>query len=139
MSKKIRDVLISALIVLTTPLIVAAQSPVCRRNCALGDAGCVAQEAACQTKLTLYQAYMGQLDSGVTLNQLPEHYITAIRASYPSVNLHNWEFGYGNHQPAHNATTDCSKTYFNDSNYVTKLTNGNLTSDGGFHWVLHEI
>lgn len=128
-----------ALVMLMTQILAFTQSPVCRRNCAFGDAGCAALEAACQTKLTLYQGYMAQLDSGVTLHQLPEHYITALRASYPSVNLHNWRFGYGNHQPPNNATTDCSKTYFNNSSYVTKLKNGNLSTSQEFHWMLHEI
>lgn len=115
---------------------------VCRETCPdpFRDPGgatiCNARVAACETKLGLYNTYMGQLGAGVTTYQLPPVYRELLQPFY-SNNLGTWRFGFSDRQPANNATTDCSVTYFNRANFVTLLRQGAL--DGLWDWLFHEL
>ena len=124
-------------------LTVSAQGPVisppCKRNCSLTDASCIAAEQTCQGKLDLYFTYMGQLGGGVTMSQLPQLYIDLLQPHYGGADLRGWRFGFGDRQPANNATTDCSNTYFNNRNFVDKLRAGHLTENADFSWLFHEM
>jgi len=111
---------------------VLAQGPfidsVCKENCALTDAACIAREQVCQTKLQLYRGYMGQLGLGLTLHRLPQLYIDLLQAHYNG-SLGNVSFAYADRQPAL-ATTDCNVIYFGTSAtqaLVDKVKN-NITS-----------
>ncbi|MCA1600738.1 MAG: hypothetical protein LC776_03490, partial [Acidobacteria bacterium] len=114
-------------------------APACRRNCSPTDAACIASEQTCQGKLALYYGYMGQLGAGVTLYQLPQLYIDLLQPHYQGASLSGWRFGFGDRQPPNNATTDCTKTYFNDRAFVDKLRPGNLEDNSEFLWLLHEL
>lgn len=116
------------------PIIAAA----CRRNCSLTDAACIVNEQTCQAKLGLYYGYMGQLGTGVTVYQLPQLYIDLLQPHYGAF-ISGWRFGFSDRQPANNATTDCSRTYFNDQAFVDDLRAGNLNEDSEFTWLFHEI
>src|SRR5687767_1688767 len=115
---------------------------VCRETCPdpLRDPGgaaiCHTRVAACETKLGLYNAYMGQLSAGVATHQLPATYRELLQPFY-SNNLGGWRFGFSDRQPANNATTDCAVTYFNRANFVNLLRDGNL--DGLWSWLFHEL
>jgi hypothetical protein len=92
----------------------------------------------CMTKLELYEAYMAYLGMGVNLHRLPEEYIEGLQPFYPTVDLRNVRFGYSDHQPPHNATTDCDRMYFNDREYVERLRDAALEPDD-WYWVFHEL
>jgi hypothetical protein len=130
-------------ILLGCQLTVAAQGPIisppCKRNCSLTDASCIAAEQTCQGKLDLYFTYMGQLSAGATMSQLPQLYIDILQSHFRGADLRGWRFGFSDHQPPNNATTDCSKTYFNNRNFVDKLRAGHLTDNGDFSWLFHEM
>ena len=124
-----------------------AQYAVCNETCPspltnpVGAATCAARIAQCNHNLTLYAGYMTQLGALVTLYQLPQLYRDVLRQFYPGVNLDNYRFGYSNRQPSGNATTDCSVTYWNDSQatYVAALRGGNLNTDQQWRWLFHEL
>jgi hypothetical protein len=101
-----------------------------------GAAACHARIAACESKLTLYNGYMGQLGAGVTTYQLPALYREILQPFYSS-NLSNWRFAYSDRQPPNNATTDCNVTYYNDIGFVTLLKAGILTRS--WDWLFHEL
>src|SRR5215204_2831457 len=115
---------------------------VCRETCPdplrdpAGFAACHARIAECESKLTAYNGYMGQLGAGATRYQLPTKYREILQPFYSS-NLGNWRFAFGDRQPPNNATTDCTVTYFNRANFVLLLRKGEL--DGGWDWLFHEI
>jgi len=121
----------------------AAQGPfisqACKRNCNLTDAGCIVAEQTCQGKIDLYMTYMAQLGAGVTLSQSPQLYIDLLQPHYAGADLRSWRFGFGDRQPPNNATTDCSKTYFNNRAFVDKLRAGHLSEPGEFQWLFHEM
>lgn len=115
---------------------------VCRETCPdplrdpAGAAACHARIAACESKLTLYNTYMGQLSAGVTTYQLPATYRELLQPFF-SANLTTWRFGFSDRQPPGNATTDCGVTYFNRANFVLLLRTGEL--DGMWAWLFHEL
>lgn len=139
----------------------AAISAACRRNCipppvctqinpvklaeclkdqakkALEFPKCQALEVECDTKLGLYKTYMAQLAQGVTMYSLPAFYREMLAPYFGS--LGDYTFGYGSRQPAVNATTDCRKTYYNGSGFVSHLAAGNLSLDSNFRWLFHEL
>lgn len=83
---------------------------------------------------------MIQLRAGVKMHKLPVTYRKMLAPLYPQLkNLDNYRFGYSNHQPAKNATTDCSKTYFNNKAFVSRLKRGKLSGSNDFIWLLHEL
>jgi hypothetical protein len=110
-------------------------SPACISICD-SDAGC---EQDCQIKLNLYNSYMAQLDVGVNQRSLTQLYIDILQPFYTGADLRSWRFGFGDRQPEGNATTDCSTTYFNNSEFVNSLAGGQLSSDADFAWLLHEL
>ena len=126
----------------TRPLSAQLVFQVCRETCPdplrdpVGAAACHARVAACESKLTTYNAYMAQLGAGVTTYQLPAVYRDLLQPFY-SANLANWRFGFSDRQPTGNATTDCTVTYFNRANFVLLLRNGTL--DGFWNWLFHEL
>ena len=132
------------LLLLASARPVAAQLiyPVCGETCPdpLRDPGgatiCHTRIAACQSKLTIYGGYMGQLGAGVTTYQLPAMYRELLQPFY-SNNIGQWRFGFSDRQPQNNATTDCSVTYFNRANFVNLLRDGTL--DGLWDWLFHEL
>ena len=94
----------------------AAQGAVaatCQRTCPdvtrfpAEHAACLAEIAACQTRLGLYDTYMAQLGAGVTRRALPQVYVDVLQRFYPGASLATYRFGYSPRQPAR-ATTDCS-------------------------------
>jgi hypothetical protein len=115
---------------------------VCRETCPdpLRDPGgaaiCHARIATCETKLSIYSGYMGQLGAGITTYQLPAMYRELLQPFY-SNNIGQWRFGFSDRQPPNNATTDCSVTYFNRANFVNLLRDGTL--DGLWDWLFHEL
>jgi hypothetical protein len=129
-------------ILFATPAHAQLVFSVCRETCPdpLRDPGgaamCHARIAACETKLTLYNGYMSQLNAGVTTYQLPALYRELLQPFYNN-NLGNWRFGFSDRQPANNATTDCTVTYFNRQNFVNLLRDGRL--DGLWNWLFHEL
>ena len=63
-----------------------------------------------------------------------------LTSLYPQLsNLDKYRFGYSNRQQKGNATTDCSKTYYNDRPFVNRLRQGRLSGKGDFTWLLHEL
>jgi hypothetical protein len=108
-------------------------SPACTGN--------PAQVADCQAKLAAYQGYMANLGRDVTLYSLPALYVDLLRPLYPNVDLRTVKFGFSNRQQANNATTDCSRIYFNGQDYVRKLATGALTRDENPSplWLYHEL
>ncbi len=114
-------------------------SPACKRNCNVSDGSCIAAEQTCQVKLDLYNTYMAQLSAGVTMSQLPQLYIDVLQPHYRAADLRSWRFGFSDRQPANNATTDCSNTYFNNRSFVDKLRAGTLTDTSDFSWLFHEM
>jgi len=115
---------------------------VCKETCPdplrdpLGAAACTARIELCESKLTLYNGYMGQLGTGTTTFTLPKLYRDVLRPFY-SGNIDNYRFAFGDRQPPSNATTDCGVTYFNNAAYVDKLKNGTL--DTNWDWIFHEL
>jgi hypothetical protein len=115
---------------------------VCRETCPdplrdpAGAAMCQARITLCETKLTAYNGYMGQLGAGTTTVALPAVYREVLQPFY-SGNLANWRFALGDRQPPNNATTDCNVTYFNKASYVNHLRNGDLDAD--WEWLFHEL
>jgi hypothetical protein len=115
---------------------------VCRETCPdplrdpVGAAACHARIAACESKLTAYNGYMGQLSAGTTTYILPAVYRELLQPFY-SADLTGWRFAFSDRQPPGNATTDCSVTYFNRANFVLLLRQGNL--DGLWRWLFHEL
>lgn len=94
---------------------------------------------SCQAKIKSYQSYMIQLRTGVMHYKLPQKYQDMLVGFYPQLrSLKQFKFGYGTRQPKGNATTDCSRTYFNDRAYVDRLRQGRLEGTD-FRWLLHEI
>ena len=143
----IRRSTLLALTVLSTTVVAEPSSAqlvfqVCRETCPdplrdpIGAAACHARISACESKLTLYNTYMGQLGAGVTTYQLPATYRELLQPFF-SANLANWRFGFSDRQPPFNATTDCSVTYFNRANFVLLLRTGEL--DGLWSWLFHEL
>ena len=117
-------------------------SPACQENCPLTDAVCQARQALCQTKLGLYFGYMTQLGAGVTMRRLPQTYVDVLQPFYTGANLNDWRFGFSDRQPANNATTDCTNTYFNNAGFVDRLANGLLdksTNINEYNWLFHEL
>ena len=85
-------------------------SPACTGN--------PAQVAECQAKLKAYQGYMANLSRNVALSSLPALYVDLLKPHYPNVDLRTVQFGFSNRQQPKNATTDCSRIYFNGEDYV---------------------
>jgi len=89
-----------------------------------------------------YDAYLQQMGLGVTPLSLPALYRELLDPLYPQAPLSGYRFGYSNRQPANNATTDCDRTWYNNSDYVSAIQGGTVAEDGqgpGFYWLLHEI
>ncbi len=111
----------------------------CKQHCGSANAFCIAN---CEGDYDLYQAYLGQMSTGVTMHALPAQYVEALNPFFPAVNLANWRFGFASSQPANNATTDCDKTYFNNASYVQDLRAGNLNGNSSakpVSWLTHEL
>ena len=108
-------------------------SPACTGN--------PAQVAECQAKLKAYQGYMANLSRNVALSSLPALYVDLLKPHYPNVDLRTVQFGYSNRQQPKNATTDCSRIYFNGEDYVRKLAAGTLKNEEGENplWLYHEL
>lgn len=97
-------------------------------------------DATCISKIKLYQGYMIQLRTGVQMHKLPIKYRNMLAPLYPQLkNLDRYRFGYSNHQPENNATTDCSKTYYNNRAFVNRLKQGRLSKPSDYIWLLHEL
>lgn len=97
-------------------------------------------QPSCIALIKLYQGYMIQLRAGAKMYRLPAEYRRLLAPLYPNLkNLNGYSFGYSRHQPSHNATTDCNKTYFNHKKYVSRLRKGELSGTADFTWLLHEI
>jgi hypothetical protein len=120
-------------------------SPACQRTCPnpvqdpAGAASCTAAVTTCQTKLGMYVSYMGQLGLGGTQHRLSSLYLDVLRPHFPGVNIDAWRFVFADRQPAGNATTDCSVTYFNNSAYVDRLRSEALSTDSDIGWLAHEL
>lgn len=116
----------------------------CQRTCPdavqfpVEAAGCVAQMAACQTRLGLYDTYMAQLGAGVNKRSLPAAYVEVLQPFYPGAPLGNYRFGFSPRQPAV-ATTDCSMTYYTTQAYVDKAAAGSLSTPNELKLLFHEI
>jgi hypothetical protein len=108
-------------------------SPACTGN--------PAQVADCQAKLKAYQGYMANLSRNVALSSLPALYIDLLKPLYPNVDLRTVQFGFSNRQQPKNATTDCSRIYFNGEGYVRNLAAGTLRNDDRENplWLYHEL
>lgn len=100
---------------------------------------CQAEQASCQAKFVMYDAYLTQMGLGVTLHNLPALYRDILDPHYPAANLSQVQFGYSNRQPPNNATADCDKIYYNNSSFVDDKRQGDLDSEGEFKWMLHEL
>jgi hypothetical protein len=87
---------------------------------------CEADQASCQAKFLIYDAYLQQIGLGVTLYSLPALYRDELAQYYPAANPAQVRFGCSNRQPPANATTDCDRIYFNDSGYVETVRTGTL-------------
>lgn len=142
-----------------SPLVAQLVVPACNMNCPLprlcvpGDqrcndfnasvTSCQTNQASCQAKFVMYDAYMQQMGAGVTMHQLPALYRDELATYYPSANLADVRFGYSNRQPSGNATADCDRIYFNDAAYVDAVRTGILKHDSNglhhFGWLLHEL
>ena len=98
-------------------------------------------DPVCLAKIKSYQAYMIQLRTNVKMYRLPDEYNKLLSKHYPYLkNLNRYRFGYSNRQPANNATTDCSKTYYNDKKFVNRLKQGKLKGSGkDWRWLTHEL
>ncbi len=95
--------------------------------------------AVCQAKIKAYQGYMIQLRTNVTHYRLPKVYQNLLARHYPNLkNLKSYKFGYASRQPDRNATTDCSRTYYNNKGFVNRLRRAQL-SKSEFRWLLHEL
>ena len=120
-------------------------TPVCVETCPnplsdpAGYAACAARQQACTTKIDLYKSYMLQLGLGTTQLGLPQLYVDVLQPLFRGTDLRAWRFAFGDRQPANNATTDCSVTYFNHQPTVNDLRNGRLDEDWEFGWLLHEL
>jgi len=120
------------------------QSPACAEVCPnaatnpAGAAQCTARIATCQTKLTMYAGYMGQLAAGVALTRLPGVYVDVLQPFYPTANLNTFRFGYSPRQPAA-ATTDCTTTYVFSQPLVNAIAAGTASSDEGLRLLFHEL
>lgn len=108
-------------------------SPACKGN--------PAQVADCQAKVAAYQGYMANLGRDVPLSSLPALYVELLKPLYPNVDLRTVQFGFSNRQQPNNATTDCSRIYFNGEDYVRKLAAGTLRNDERQNplWLYHEL
>jgi hypothetical protein len=104
---------------------------------------CQTNQASCQAKFVMYDAYMQQMGAGVTLHSLPALYREELAVYFPAANLAEVRYGYSNRQPAGNATADCDRIYFNDAAYVDAVRTGALKRDSNaphhFGWLLHEL
>jgi hypothetical protein len=122
-------------------------SPACFETCpnplvdAAGATACAARISLCQTKLVLYQSYMGQLSTGVSRLSLPALYTQILQPHYPTVPLGGYRYGAGDRQPINNSTTDCTVTFYNPgfAAYTPRLSSGSLTTDGEFQLLFHEL
>jgi hypothetical protein len=96
-------------------------------------------DPVCISKIKLYQTYMIQLRSRTKkMYKLPPKYLR-YASLYPQLsNLKGYRFGYSNHQPKLNATTDCNKTYYNDEKYVNQIRQGRIHPKK-LYWLLHEL
>ena len=118
---------------------------VCKETCPnpltdpTGAAVCHARIAVCETKLTLYNGYMGQLGAGTTTFALPALYRDVLQPLYWSGNLANYRFAFGDRQPANNATTDCGVTYFNNQAMVNDIRNATISDSTRWDWLFHEL
>jgi hypothetical protein len=152
------------------PCTARADSPACDRrcdqileSCSLDDLGCVARnvtrlpqvaacnlaEADCEGRLGLYRLYMQRVARDVALYPLPRAYVQVLDPYYPSVRLNRVRIGFSGRQPDYNATTDCTKIYFNDPEIVGQIVNGALTvgisrrrpdpDRTRLDWLLHEL
>ncbi len=111
--------------------------PACNMNCGSIDVACQTQQADCQAKFLLYDAYLTQMGFGVPMYSLPALYRDVLAQYFPNANLSEVEFGYSDRQPANNATCDCDNIYFNNASYVSDLQEG--TIENSFYWILHEL
>ncbi|CAN5698798.1 hypothetical protein BH23GEM9_BH23GEM9_19770 [soil metagenome] len=104
---------------------------------------CQTEQASCQAKFMMYDAYLQQMGMGVTLYNLPALYREELAQYFPAANLADVRFGYSNRQPDSNATTDCDRIYFNNAGYVDAVRTGTLQHDNSalhhFSWLLHEL
>lgn len=120
-------------------------NPVCEESCPnpvtdpAGAAACLARQQACTTKIGLYQTYMAQLGLMTTRHSLPQLYVDLLQPLYRGVDLRGWRFAFGDRQPADNATTDCSVTYFNHRDMVDDVRMARLDEPWEFSWLLHEL
>jgi hypothetical protein len=133
----ILSALIAGVVWLRIPVTTAHGFQVCARQCALGDAACVAAVAACEVKIHAYNIYMDQMGLGVSKHQLPAVYRDILGPRYPQANFNTFRFGFADRQPPNNATTDCNTTYFNNAVYVDRLRNAAANPD--YFWLLHEV
>jgi hypothetical protein len=136
-SRILLAVVIAGAVVRLTPATTAFAFQVCARNCAPADAGCLAEIAACETKIHAYNLYMEQMGAGVTRHQLPAVYRYILRSRYPLADFNAYRFGFSDRQPPNNATTDCLTTYFNHRDYVDSLRAGGANPN--WSWLLHEV
>ena len=105
-------------------------------------ATCQADQASCQAKFALYDAYLKQMGAGVTPLTLPALYREVLDPLFTQAPLMGYFYGYSNRQPPGNATTDCDRTWYNDTGYVNEIQSGTLAENGvsrGFYWLVHEI
>lgn len=131
-----------------------ATTEACRRECercpeASPDAealaclaravACRADEVLCETKLALYRAHMEELARGAELHGLPELYRAVLAPFFPGVDLARVRFGFSDHQPPENATTDCLDIFFARRDFVARLRDGALSADDEIQWLLHEL
>jgi hypothetical protein len=105
----------------------------------VGATACHTRIALCETKLTLYNGYMGQLGTGATRYALPALYRDVLQPIYWSGTLANWRFAFGDRQPPRNATTDCNVTYFNDPTMISDLRNATIADSTRWNWLFHEL
>ncbi len=119
------------------PATTAFAFEVCERTCAPADTACLSAVAACETRIHAYNLYMEQMGAGIERHSLPAVYRSVLRSRYPRANLDAYRFAFSDRQPAGNATTDCSTTYYNSRDYVDRLRSAEANPN--WPWLLHEI
>ena len=128
-------------------LVAQLVSPACAETCPnplvdpSGAAACTTRVTTCQTKLGLYNTYMGQLGAGVSRTPLNALYRQVLGAHISTAILGAYQFGRADRQPPNNSTTDCSVTYYNPSfsAYTERLAIGRLNTDAELTLLLHEL
>ena len=113
---------------------------VCERRCGLN----LICHADCQSKLAAYNTFMAYISHdnfghAESVNSLPSHYVQILEPLFGVSNLSSFRFGQGDHVAPALGITDCSKAYFPNTLFVSKVANGDVRSDNDFLLLFHEM